>query len=81
MLRGIDITGGSTLIKLTDQQWADIVQILSSYAADLEHMDGINPEYVEFITEIINEIGDQQNESDFDIEFEMDWDDTAEPDS
>lgn len=68
------------MIRLTDQQWADIVQILDSYRADLQHIDDVNPEYIQFIDEIIEEIGDNQNGTEIAFEIEESFIDLSEPD-
>lgn len=59
-------------MKLTEEQWFDIVMILNSYRADIIASGEENAEYVTFIENLIEEIGDSQNGTE--IEFEMDWD-------
>lgn len=71
---GQDLPNGGTLMRLTDQQWLDVVTILSSYRADLmrDHPDECG-EYVKFIEALIEEINDEQHNG-TEIEFEIDWD-------
>lgn len=64
------------MIKLTEDQWRDLTLVLGSYRAELVKKSEKyeTEEHIEFIDGLINEIIDNQDNDNWEVEFEMDWD-------
>lgn len=61
----------NNLIRLTDEQWQDILLIIGSYRSDLSHDDDMD-NHVAYIDSLIEEI--LSNQSEYEIEFTLDED-------
>ena len=65
------------MITISDDNWKDILLILESYRADLLAAGPDNLQYVEYMDALILDIAmttETTMESDYEIEFEMAWD-------